>query len=125
MEPITPQFIQKKIAEGQPYTMVLLKQGPRRDNSEVNSGGDHTGHLAHLFKLIQEGKMLICGPIMNHPELRGMAIYASADKVEVRKFVEADPAVRDGHFAYEFVDWFGIPGFGMVSSTSEVARPLN
>jgi uncharacterized protein YciI len=41
------------------------------------------------------GKLLVNGPITDGGDLRGVSIYDSRDAAEVRRWVEADPAITD------------------------------
>ncbi len=67
-------------------------------------------HPHYLFQLHAEGKLLINGPVVDDPDLRGMSIFNTTDKEQVQKLSEDDPAVKAGRLVYEIYSWFGIPG---------------
>ena len=67
-------------------------------------------HLRHLFSLRAEGKLVINGPMMNDSELRGIGIFDINNREEVKKLLDANPAVKAGRLRYEIHPWFGIPG---------------
>ena len=66
-----------------------------------------------MFQLRQEGKLVINGPIIDDPELKGLSIFNTTDKEQVKRLSEGDPAVRAGRLTYEIYTWFGIPGEGL------------
>jgi uncharacterized protein YciI len=67
-------------------------------------------HLRYLFQLRAEGKLVINGPVLDDAELKGISIFNTTDKEEVRRLSDGDPAVKAGRLVYEIYEWFGIPG---------------
>jgi len=67
-------------------------------------------YLRHLFSLRAEGKLLVNGPVMDDSDLRGIGIFNITDKEEVKKLLDADPAVKACRLRYEIHPWFRIPG---------------
>ena len=112
MPEITPAFIQSQIQRGRKHCLVLLKRGPNRDQDDATADRLQMEHLTHLFTRIQEGALVVNGPVMGHGEIVGISIYESADRAEVEAMVRADPAVTAGRLTYEILDWFSIDGFG-------------
>lgn len=112
---ITKEYIQSEIARGKNYTVVFLTAGPNRSAYPAEKlEENHMAHLAYLFALKEEGKLLVNGPVTDNPNFLGMSIYASSDKEEVRALVEADPAVIAGRFSYEMYSYFSLPGSTLV-----------
>ena len=70
-------------------------------------------HLRYLLQLRAEGKLLVNGPVIEDPELKGVSIFNTTDREEVRRLSDADPAVKAGRLVYEIYDWFGLPGDGL------------
>ena len=101
MDEITPEFIQSQIAKGRKYTMIFLKEGPNRSQSEEEADRIQQAHLRYLFGLRQKGLLVISGPLVTHPEIRGVGIYALEDMEEARRLAEQDPAVRAGRLVVE------------------------
>ncbi|MBS1903755.1 MAG: hypothetical protein JSS75_08640 [Bacteroidetes bacterium] len=108
---ITNDYVKAQVAKGKGYTIVFLTAGPHRhDYPQDKLEENHWAHLRYLFSLKEEGKLLVNGPVTDHPGIFGMSIYASSDKDEVRSYVEADPAVQAGRFSYEIYSYFSMPG---------------
>ena len=113
MAEITDDVVQKRVASGKQYCLRLYKAGPNRNQSPAEAEQIQKEHLRYLFQLRQEGKLLINGPIIDDPELKGLSIFNTTDKEEVKRLSEGDPAVRAGRLVYEIYTWFGIPGEGL------------
>ena len=71
--------IQETVAYGRGYTLVLLWEGPKRDQAGAEADRLQQEHLRHLFTLRNEGKLLLNGPVLDESELVGIAIYAGQD----------------------------------------------
>lgn len=114
MKDITNDYIEDQISRGKKYTLVIKKAGPIRDQSEKEVKEIQEAHLKHLFTLKEKGILLINGPVLNHPEIKGIGIYHSCDKDEVFDLASQDPAVKAGRLVVEVYEWFGIPGAALV-----------
>ncbi len=42
--------------------------------------------------------------------VKGISLFNTTDKEEVKRLSEADPAVQAGRLIYEIYLWFGLPG---------------
>lgn len=107
---ITDEFIQKKIASGKQYCVRLYKTGPNRNQPPGEAKKIQMEHLRYLMQLRAEGKLLISGPVIEDPELKGVGIFNTADIEEVKRLSDGDPAVREGRLVYEIYHWFGQTG---------------
>ena len=107
---ITDEFIQKMIASGKQYCVRLYKAGPNRNQPPAEAEQIQMEHLRYLLQLRAEGKLLINGPIIDDPELKGISIFNTTDKEEVKRLSDGDPAVKAGRLMYEIYHWFGLPG---------------
>lgn len=114
MNEITNDYIQDQITKGKMYTLVIKKIGPKRDQTEEDAEKIQEAHLKHLFTLKANGILLINGPVLDHPEIKGIGIFNSSRKEEVYKLACQDPAVKAGRLIVEVYDWFGIPGSTLV-----------
>ena len=106
---ITDEFVKEKVKTGRQYCLRIYKAGPHRDQPQEEADRIQREHLRYLFQLHAEGKLLINGPI-DDPVLRGISIFDTTDKEEVKRLSDADPAVKSGRLVYEIYKWFGIPG---------------
>lgn len=107
---ITDELVQNRVARGRQYCLRLYKAGPHRDQSPEDQEQIQAAHQRYLFQLKAESKLLVSGPVIDDPVLKGVAIFNTTDIDQVRQLCEGDPAVRAGRLVYEIYPWFGIPG---------------
>jgi uncharacterized protein YciI len=107
---ITDEFIQRRISSGRQYCVRLYKAGPNRNQPSDEAETIQMEHLRYLFQLRAEGKLLISGPVVDDPEIQGVAIFRSTNKEEVKRLCEGDPAVKAGRLVFELYHWYGLPG---------------
>ncbi len=107
---ITNETIREKVAQGRQYCLRLFKAGSVRNQPPAEAEQIQMEHLRYLFQLKAEGKLLINGPVIDDPEIKGMSIFDTTDKEEVKRLSDRDPAVIAGRLAYEIYLWFGMPG---------------
>jgi uncharacterized protein YciI len=107
---ITNETIREIVAQGQQYCVRIFKAGTVRNQPPAEAEQIQMEHLRYLFQLKAEGKMLINGPVMDDPEIKGMSIFNTTDKEEVKRLSDRDPAVIAGRLRYEIYLWFGKPG---------------
>ena len=88
-----------------PYYLVLLKKGPHRDQDSTTAARIQKEHLENINRMAQSGKLNIAGPFLDDGDLRGVFVFDSSSEDEVRRLVEADPAVKSGRLTYEIHPW--------------------
>jgi uncharacterized protein len=110
MTEITWEYIQAQIRTGRKYVMVFLVEGPKRDQPKEEAERIQREHQKHLFTLRQRGKLVVNGPLLDHPRIRGVSIYAVTDKGEAMALAAEDPAVKAGRLAVEAWEYFSLPG---------------
>lgn len=88
-----------------PYYLVLLKKGPHRDQDSTTAAQIQKAHMENINSMAASGKLNIAGPFLDDGDLRGVFVFDSSSEEEVRKLVEADPAVKSGRLAYEIHPW--------------------
>ncbi len=110
---ITDEFIQKRTASGKQYCARIYKAGPNRNQPPDEADRIQMEHLRYLFQLRANGKLLINGPVIDDPVLKGISIFNTTDIEEVKRLSDGDPAVKAGRLVYEIYHWFGIPGEGL------------
>jgi uncharacterized protein YciI len=94
---------QSKLIE---FQMVLLKRGTTVMPRNWQVSPLRQQHLSYMRSLLESGKAVIGGPVMDDPELRGVLIFRAKSADEARGWVMADPAVAAGHFAVETHPWW-------------------
>lgn len=92
------------------YFFVMLKVGPKRDQDSITAAKIQEGHMAHLTKMYNEGKMDLAGPMMDKWETRGICVYNVATMEEVKALVEQDPAIVSGRLVAEIHPWYAGKG---------------
>lgn len=102
--------IENELMSGRAYTLVLLKTGPAKDLDSATASRTQRDHLIHLFSLRDAGKLSIFGPLADQTDLRGIAIFSSADLQEVESYLKNDPWIKIGGLVYEIHPWFSLPG---------------
>ena len=107
---ITNEDVQKRIAKGKQYCVFFYKAGPNRNLPEAEEKQLQMEHLRYLTQLQVEGKLVINGPILDDPALKGLGIFNIADKEEVKRLLDGDPKVKFGWLIYEVYSYFTIPG---------------
>jgi uncharacterized protein YciI len=92
------------------YFFVMLKVGPKRDQDSITTAKIQEGHMAHLTKMYNEGKMDLAGPMMDKWETKGICVYNVATMEEVKALVEQDPAIVSGRLVAEIHPWYAGKG---------------
>ena len=92
------------------YVVGFLKRGPKW----VAESTDETkriqeGHMAHIRKMGESGKLIVAGPFTGNGDLRGMFIF-KVSLEEAKAIAEDDPAVKSGRLALEFHRWWAGKG---------------
>ncbi len=89
------------------FYLCLLVKGPKFNPSETPQNAPWgPGHARHVSSLIEAGRVSIAGPFTDDDRIRGVLVTTAASADEARSLVEADPAVKAGHFAVEVLQWF-------------------
>lgn len=92
------------------YYMVFLKKGPNRTQDSASAAEIQKGHMAHLNKMADSGKMDLAGPFMDDGEIRGICVYNVATLKEVEELAAQDPAVKSGRLIAEIHPWYSAKG---------------
>lgn len=89
------------------YVVALLRAGPNRDVDSATAAQIQRAHLDNVFRLADEGKLLLQGPFLDDDSLRGFYIFDATTIEEARELTETDPAVRAGWLQMELRPWYG------------------
>lgn len=92
------------------YVLMLLNKGPDRSQDSVQAAEIQKGHLEHLNKMAESGKLVIAGPFENGGEHRGLLIFDVETIDEATKLESEDPAVKSGRLKMEAIYWWGAKG---------------
>src|SRR5215213_7450254 len=75
------------------YVMVFLKAGPVKIENKDSANAIQKAHLNNIFRLADEGKLVIAGPFLDNQPIRGIFIFNVTTVEEAQKLTATDPAV--------------------------------
>jgi uncharacterized protein YciI len=96
------------------FQLVLLVRAPTWRKLPDEEGRKlQAQHLAHLKKMGESGKAVVCGPFDKQPDpaLRGACIYAVKTPEEARALAEEDPIVKAGQLRIDAMTWWVGKGY--------------
>lgn len=108
--PVTPERIEKEISRAKSYYLFIYLLGPDREQDTKTASEIQQQHLAYLFSLRDERKLVLQGPVLEDTDLRGIGILNVRTREEADRIVSNDPAVKAGRLKYEMYEWMGMPG---------------
>lgn len=100
----------EKEHEMKTYFMVFLKKGPDRDQDAETVAKLQEQHIAHLSKMVKEGKMDLVGPLLDDGEILGICVYNVPAKEEAEKLANQDPSVIAGRLIVEVHPFYAAKG---------------
>lgn len=92
------------------YWFVMLKRGPKRDQSPEEAKQLQAGHMANMQAYATMGKLQIAGPFMDDGDWRGIFILDVPDRAAAEAMCNDDPAVKAGRLACEIKPWLSQKG---------------
>jgi uncharacterized protein YciI len=97
------------------YILVILKTGTNQTTDKTLIDNSFRGHLDNITRLVEQGKMIIAGPLgKNDKTYRGIFILNVTTFEEAEKLLQADPAIKKGLLDVELYNWYGsaaLPGY--------------
>jgi uncharacterized protein YciI len=97
------------------YVMAFLKAGPNRDQDSVTAAQLQRAHLDNIFRLADEGKLVLAGPFLDGGDLKGVYVFNVTTIEEAKALTETDPAVQAGRFVMELHPWYGSAATMMIN----------
>jgi len=88
------------------YILGVLKKGRNwtsDDTPEVRR--IQQGHMAHIKRMSESGKLVLAGPLTDDDEIRGLLVFKDLTIEAARQMGENDPAVRAGRLYLEVHPW--------------------
>lgn len=89
------------------YVVAFLKAGPTRVTDSTAAHELQKAHMENIFRLADEGSLLLQGPFLDDGTLRGFYVFNVTSLDEARALVETDPAIQTGHLEMELHPWYG------------------
>lgn len=107
------------------FQLVLLMRAPTwKKLPAAEASALQEAHLAHLTKMGEAGKAVVCGPFdaQADPTFRGACIYAVRTPEEARELASGDPAVKAGQLRLEVMTWWVGKGYMTFPKTPPVTQ---
>lgn len=91
------------------YFLVILKSGTSTEKDPAIIGQHFRGHMNNINKLVEEGKMIVAGPLdKNELSYRGIFILDNVSSLEeAESLLNTDPAIAHDLLDYEIFSWYG------------------
>lgn len=89
------------------YVMAFLKKGPNRNLDSTATAKLQEAHLKNIFRMAEEGKLIVAGPFMDDTDIRGIYIFDVRSIEEAQKLTATDPAIKAGSLVMELHPWYG------------------
>lgn len=90
-----------------PYVLVFLKRGPNRSQDSITRAQLQAGHMANIYRLAEEGKLVLAGPMFGDGDIRGIYVFDVRTLEEAKTLTETDPAIQAGSLIMEMLLWYG------------------
>lgn len=97
----TQQAPQFKLVE---FHMAVLKRGPRWSAGGMPKEVE-AAHVSNVLSLIESGKAIIAGPLVNAGDILGIYVLRAKSAEEAKTWAENDPAVKSGDLVAEMHPW--------------------
>jgi uncharacterized protein YciI len=109
----SPETIEQfEVPEGMTvHYLRLLKRGPLW-TPEVTPDLERlqAAHVAYGRRLVEAGKLLLNGPLLDNGDLRGIGIFRVSSLAEAKELSDADPSVQAGRLVSEIHPWMTAKG---------------
>lgn len=107
------------------YVIAFLKAGPNRNQNEEEANEMQIAHLENIQRLAEEGLLVLAGPFMENPELRGIYIFDVATIEEAQSLTESDPMIQSGRLIMELHPWYGSAALKKVNEIHNQIQNVN
>lgn len=90
------------------YVLVILKSGSNSSSNKQAIADAFRGHLDNISKLVEEGKLIVAGPMgKNENNYRGIFILNVESTEEAALLLQSDPAIKENYLDAEMYSWYG------------------
>ncbi len=101
------------------YVMAFLKAGPNRNLDSAAAVQLQRAHLDNIFRLADEGKLVLAGPFLDKGEIRGIYVFNVTTVEEAAELTSTDPAIQAGSLVMELHPWYGSAGLMKINEISK------
>jgi uncharacterized protein len=102
------------------YVMAFLKTGPNRDHDSATAAQLQRAHLDNIFRLADEGMLVLAGPFLDQGEIRGIYVFNVKTIEEAAALTSTDPAIQAGRLVMELHPWYGSAALMKVTEIHKV-----
>ena len=92
------------------YVFMLLEAGDNRNQDSVQAMTIQKGHMDHLNKMAESGKLIMAGPFEKGDPYRGLLIFDLETIEEAEMMERDDPAVLAGRLKMKTFYWWSAKG---------------
>lgn len=92
------------------YVFMLLEAGDNRNQDSVQAMTIQKGHMDHLNKMAESGKLIMAGPFEQGDPYRGLLIFDLETIEEAEMMEQGDPAVMAGRLKMKTFYWWSAKG---------------
>ncbi len=90
------------------YVFAILKTGSNTTTDKAFIDSCFSGHMANIMRLVNEGKLLVAGPMgKNDNAYRGIFILNVKTIEEAEQLVQTDPAINSKLLDVDLYSWYG------------------
>jgi uncharacterized protein YciI len=101
------------------YVFAILKTGTNTTTDKAFIDSCFSGHLANIVRLVNEGKLIVAGPLgKNDNAYRGIFIFNVKTIEEAEELVQTDPAINSGLLDVDLYAWYGSAALSEYLETS-------
>ena len=92
------------------YVFMLLEAGENRSHDSIQAIKIQAGHMDHLNKMAESGKLIMAGPFEKGDPYRGLLIFDLETIEEAEMMERDDPAVVAGRLKMKTFYWWSAKG---------------
>lgn len=105
------------------YVLGFLYRGPHPEADPEKAEALQSGHMENIGRLVEEGKLILAGPIADKGDMRGIFLFDTESVEDARAWCDTDPAVIAGVLRVELKPWLSAKGIGIHDEAGSPAAP--
>ncbi len=106
------------------YVLAILRTGPTPLPPGEERSAMFQGHFANMKRLVEEGKLVLAGPLDGVEGRRGIFVLAVTDIEEARRIVATDPVIEKGEMVADFHTYYGSAALMTINELhGKIAKP--
>ncbi len=108
------------------YFFVILKTGPTVITDKSIRDSLFAGHLQNITRLVEEGKMIVAGPLgSNANNYRGIFIFDTQAEEDVKELLQTDPVISSQIMEADIYRWYGSAALPIYIDTHRMIQKVN